>query len=147
MNCVCGHKKEGHWHRAKTIDECGESSCGCKKFFEANIKATWDEKWVDKPDRPGVWVYSLPGDKRERVTAQEITKSALEEAKLWPYRQWMFIGEIPDPPPDPATNAEIARVARELVKRAKKAGFRLTAWGNSALDDKWLELVELVDKK
>lgn len=70
--------------------------------------------WIDRPDRPGVWVDTGAG----RVTASTWDEEAIrdwDDSLNWKFK---FMGPIPDPPSNPATDAEIAAAA--CIYRAAK---------------------------
>ncbi len=144
MNCICGHKKENHWHRYETIKECGYPSCQCVKFLEANIKATWDkEKWLDKPDKPGVWCWHEWKDDDGYCGAETFHHAAPEKSTR-PRAKWKFLCPVPAPPPSPATDAEIAAAAREYARKV----FLPTPGGCTAEERRYLrnKIVDLVNR-
>ncbi len=73
--------------------------------------------WIDKPDRPGVWVDT--GASRGHVTASIWIEAAVREYRGGFSRKFKYIGPIPDAPLPPASDAEIAAAARTFVAAEK----------------------------
>ena len=108
--CKCGHLSSYHQENAKK--EC--AICSCDSYERYEHKEIQQERWIDKPDRLGIWYWFEWNGADGYSNTERIIE--IDKIYLRPNAKWKYIGPIPDPPPASATDAEIAQAAIEFIK-------------------------------